>query len=141
MKKKVRVFVHSAQQYDDYADQITTNSIGDYTCSRNVHTITYAEKIEGNNVVNNVLTLSKAGAQLQRTGAVTSLMSFTLGKTTDSEYINGYGTLNFKISTMRYDVLIDETKITIHLLYDLHHNGQKVSRNTLQISIDFISKD
>ena len=141
MKRTVRVFVHSAQQYDDYADQITTNSIGEYNNAHHIHTITYAEKIEGNNVVNNVLTLTKEGAQLQRTGAVTSLMSFTLGKTTDSEYINGYGTLNFKVSTMRYDAIIQDDKITVHLLYELHHNGQKVSRNTLQISIDFLPKD
>ena len=138
MKKAVRVFVHSAQQYDDYADQVTTNSIGEYTSNRNVHTITYAEKIEDNNIVNNVLTLTKEGAQLQRSGAVTAQMSFTLGKTTDSEYVNGYGTLNFKISTMRYDALIEDNKITVHLLYELHHNGQKVSRNTLQISIDIL---
>lgn len=141
MKKAVRVFVHSAQQYDDYADQVTTNSIGEYTCSRNVHTITYAENLEGNNIVNNVLTLSKSGARLERTGAITSQMEFALGKTTDSEYINGYGTIDFKISTMRYDLIIEDTKITTHLLYELHQNGQKVSRNTLQISIDILPKD
>ena len=141
MKKTVRVFVHSAQQYDDYADQITTNSIGEYSSCRNVHTITYAEKIENDNIVNNVLTLSKDGAQLQRTGAITAQMTFTLGKTTDSEYINGYGTLNFKISTMRYDAIIEDHKITVNLLYELHHNGQKVSRNTLQIGIDILPKE
>ena len=138
MKKSVRVFVHSAQQYDDYADQITTNSLGEYTSSRNIHTINYAEKIEGNNIVNNTLIFTKKGAELQRTGAVTSTMAFTLGQTTDAEYINGYGTLNFKISTMRYDAIIEDQKINVLLQYDLLHNGQKMSRNTLQISIDII---
>ena len=137
MKKSVHVFVQSSQQYDDYADQISTNSIGEYVSARNVHTITYAEKVEDNNIVNNTLILKKDTAELHRTGAVNSQMYFEKGKTTDTEYLTNYGTMNFKIITMRYNVVIEESHINVLIQYDLVHNGQKVSRNILQIGIQF----
>ena len=136
MKKSVRVFVHSAQQYDDYADQITTNSVGEYTATKNVHTIIYCEKMEGDNLVNNTLTLKKDGAVLDRTGAVTSRMVFDSGKTTDAEYITAYGDMAFRINTTRYDARIEEEHINVLLQYDLIHDCQKVSKNILQISIE-----
>lgn len=138
MKKKVRVFVNSAQQYDDFSDQITTNALGEYTHNRNQHIITYTEKMEGDAIVNNVLTLKKEGAELQRSGAVSSVMKFDVGATTETFYGNQYGQLDFKVSTTRYDVVINEDKINVFLHYDMFMNSQRVSRNILQISIDYL---
>lgn len=136
MKKTVRVFVQSSQQYDDYADQVTTNATGEYLYAKNAHHISYTEKQEGGNLVCNTLILKKNSAELHRTGAVTSQMVFRKGETTDTDYLSQYGMINFKISTMRYHVVIDEDRINVLIQYDLHHNGQKVSRNLLQISIE-----
>ena len=136
MKKSVHVFVQNSQQYDDYADQISTNSSGEYVANRNVHTITYTEKLEGDCIVNNTLILKKDCAELHRTGGVTSQMMFDKGNTTDTEYLTSYGTLNFKIITMRYNAVIEDSHINVLIQYDLIHNGQKVSRNTLQFGIE-----
>ena len=140
MKKPVHVFVQSSQQYDDYADQISTNSKGEYSSARNVHTITYTEKLEGDNIVNNTLVLKKEGVELHRSGGVTSQMFFMQGKTTDTEYLTSYGAVNFQVITLKYNAVIEEDDINVVVQYDLIHNGQKVSRNLLQVSIKILQE-
>lgn len=120
--------------------RIETSYTGLYRKVSNKHVISYEEAFvtEGESPMTskNIIRFDQSMVHISKKGDVTSQMHFEKGNRHEGVYQTPFGTFATAIDT--HDLLVEETAsgIRIALLYTLHMNDAKVSKNEMIISID-----
>lgn len=120
--------------------KIETSYTGLYRKVSNKHVISYEEAFAADDEApmtsKNIIRFNQNMVHISKKGDVTSQMHFEKDSRHEGIYQTPFGTFATAIDT--HDLLVEETAsgIRIVLLYTLHMNHAKVSKNEMIISID-----
>ena len=104
------------------------------SCSDDKYTITYTSAYEQDKETIHTIEIKNGTLCIIQTGSVNSKMYFSPGGSYDTDYKTPYGVMKMKVVTNSLFTEIKPKKITAHVQYELHMDGQKVSTSKTRIS-------
>ena len=137
MEKEVLISIKSSQSTGgEEAEPTELISLGNYACRGGLKKFSYMESaITGLEGTKTEFLIRSEEVVMNRTGAITGRMVFSLGKKHKFLYGTPYGTLAMGINTNLIDVQLDEKGGSLELAYDLDFENALLSRNRINISI------
>ena len=137
MEKEVLITIKSSQSTGgEEAEPTELITLGSYACRGGLKKFSYMESaITGLDGTKTEFLIRPEEIVMNRTGAITGRMVFSLGKKHRFLYGTPYGTLAMGINTNSIDVRLNEQGGSLELAYDLDFENAHLSRNCISITI------
>lgn len=138
MKKRARIYVIGRQKdLLGEEDTITHDLIGQLYCKNKAYYIIYKEPAESG-MEGTTTTIKADGKQvtINRMGTSQMKQVFEEGRNYRGIYITPYGNMDLEVHPNQVEVHLTESGGSINLKYELIIGSEKVSSNSLQITVE-----
>lgn len=133
--EKVTIKITGYQRMGEERDETVVCAEGTYEKRNEMYQISYEEKTEDGEIIQNVISASARGIKISKKGAVVSDMLFIPGQSKAIAYQTPFGTLSMENSCKQISIKEEPDKIAIDLEYDLYTNGEPVAECMTQIRL------
>jgi uncharacterized beta-barrel protein YwiB (DUF1934 family) len=134
MTKEVMVIIDGLQPGDEES-RICIKAPGIYHFRDGVHYIQYIETADDDQVIKNILKITRKKVDLKKSGIQSAQMVFSTAQPTQACYNTPYGNLLLQINTTCLFLKESPEEILVTLHYSLSSDGSPVSDNRLSIRI------
>lgn len=141
MTKDVFIKINGAQQGME-ENAVTIELPGTYHFANGKHFIQYDEPMDQTGkYIRNSIKISKSEVTYSKKDAHHTRMYFEINQTTQMNYHTPYGMLALDVCTSQIDLLEEEERLEVKLIYNLSNNGVPVSDNGLSIIVRASSQE
>ena len=142
-KQPVQVIIRGHQQ--DISEEIIEQRCRGYYSYRNgTHFISYEECYENGKKAGtegfSLLKIKNNTVHILKKGAITTRMEFDTHKNHYTPYQTPYGVFQMEISTDSLTIRREGEDFLIHISYELHMEGQLLSKCSIEIQVRFEGK-
>lgn len=134
---KVELELHTTIDDQGQLEETTVKQTGLLYQRNNMDVLTYEEKVDDGQVVNNLLTIQSNKVSVKRTGPVSMHQQFDMNRITENVYQHPHGNLHMETTTHSYDYrpLDKHTSGLLQLYYTVKLNGIDERKHTLTLSL------
>lgn len=137
MIKEVWITIKGIQLGNQEEEPVITIAAGTYYLTNGRHYIHYEEDVEGSDVKSkNIIKITEKRIILVKKGVQEAQLIFDLSEPDQAIYETPYGKLSFRTETSAILLNTLEDKVEVQMEYSLYTEGEKLSDNRLNITIE-----
>ena len=131
--RDVRVKFTSSQEQSGHRDSQSKIVNGKLYERRGAVCLQFRDDMDTEEIVC-VVEVTDAQVVIRRSGAVSSEMTFILGKSEEFRHKNAFGCVYFSMQTKELETSVTPESLKLRIVYDLSSNSTVISTNTIMIS-------
>jgi len=136
--KKRRVTIELRSVIDDAGEKELhiVKQKGYYFKRGHIEVLTYDEKVENDEEISNLITITPNKVNINRSGAFTMNQQFLLGKKTECLYQHPYGNIHMEIKTssITYNSISNHRDGQLVIIYEATLNGQQMRNHHITLT-------